>query len=132
MPVPETPTAADAALLAIARAEALGWRTITIRRLRALAVGDLTRMPPDPATAPPSSRSVYWRGDQVLPALLNGNADRDVAVRTAALAEAATAAEALIPALQREYPEEPSNSPWCCGVKDAAAEIRRIADLPTA
>lgn len=53
-------------------------------------------------------------------------------VRAAALAEAATAAEALIPALQREYPEEPSNSPWCCGVKDAAAEIRRIAALPAA
>jgi hypothetical protein len=65
-----------------------------------------------------------------LVALLNADADRDAKVREAALTEAAAAAGALIPALQREYPEEPSNSPWCCGVKDAAAEIRRIAATP--
>ena len=54
------------------------------------------------------------------------------AYRAEVLAEAATAAEALIPALQREFPEEPSNSPWACGVKDAAAEIRRRTDAAPA
>lgn len=39
-------------LEALARAERLGWRTITLRRLRKLAMGDETALPPDPATAP--------------------------------------------------------------------------------
>lgn len=48
-------------------------------------------------------------------------------IRAEVLSEAETAIRELIPALQREYPEEPSNSPWCCGVQDAATEISRLA-----
>jgi hypothetical protein len=42
-------------LEAAARAERLGWRTITLKRLRRLAEGDEKALPPDPATAPRSA-----------------------------------------------------------------------------
>lgn len=46
---------------AVERAEALGWRTITVRRLSQLARGDDTAMPPHPnrpsTTADPEQRS---------------------------------------------------------------------------
>ncbi len=42
-------------LEALARAERLGWRTITLRRLRRLAMEDETALPPDPSTAPRSA-----------------------------------------------------------------------------
>jgi hypothetical protein len=42
-------------LTAAARAERLGWRTITLKRLQRLADGDETALPPDPATAPRSA-----------------------------------------------------------------------------
>lgn len=46
-----------AALLdeAARRAAALGWRTITVRRLIQLRRGDASALPPDPDTAPPSA-----------------------------------------------------------------------------
>lgn len=48
-------TAAELILEALARAERLGWRTITLRRLRRLATGDEKALPPDPRTAPRSA-----------------------------------------------------------------------------
>lgn len=48
-------TAAELILEALSRAERMGWRTITLRRLRALARGDESALPPDPATAPRSA-----------------------------------------------------------------------------
>ncbi|MFF5589700.1 hypothetical protein [Streptomyces hygroscopicus] len=39
---------------AIDRAARLGWRTVTVGRLRRLARGDEAALPPDPATAPRS------------------------------------------------------------------------------
>ena len=52
----------------------------------------------------------------------------DQARRAEVLREAADGIAAMIPALQREYPDEPSNSPWACGVADAATELRRMAE----
>lgn len=46
---------AELILEALSRAERMGWRTITLRRLRALARGDEKALPPDPATAPRSA-----------------------------------------------------------------------------
>lgn len=105
MPQPETPTARATDLRAAAQREYI---------LLALM----------------EAGSMYRDGAESF--LAEYDAARAAEIRGAVLAEAAAAAEVLIPALQREYPEEPSNSPWCCGVKDAAAEIRRIASLPTA
>lgn len=48
-------TNAELILEALARAERLGWRTITLRRFRKLASGDEKALPPDPATAPRSA-----------------------------------------------------------------------------
>jgi len=42
-------------LEATARAERLGWRTITLKRLRRLAEGNRDALPPDPSTAPRSA-----------------------------------------------------------------------------
>jgi hypothetical protein len=36
---------------AVARASALGWRTISVRRLRSLAAGDASRLPSLPKTS---------------------------------------------------------------------------------
>lgn len=41
------------------RAAELGWRTITVARLRKLAQGDASALPPGPATAPPSAFGTY-------------------------------------------------------------------------
>jgi hypothetical protein len=46
---------AELILEAASRAERLGWRTITLKRLQQLARGDATALPPDPATAPRSA-----------------------------------------------------------------------------
>lgn len=46
---------AQLVLEAAARAERLGWRTITLKRLQRLAEGDEKALPPDPATAPRSA-----------------------------------------------------------------------------
>jgi hypothetical protein len=43
----------------IIRANRLGWRTLTLRRLRRLAAGDTSALPPDPATA---SRRLFGAG----------------------------------------------------------------------
>lgn len=45
-------TTPELILEALARAERLGWRTISLRRLRQLATGDETALPPDPAERP--------------------------------------------------------------------------------
>lgn len=57
MPDSSKPTTPASALLitAVDRAERLGWRTITVRRMRRLQRGDESALPPDPATAPPSA-----------------------------------------------------------------------------
>lgn len=49
-------------LEAVHRCRALGWRTITVDRLVRIANGDDGKaMPPDPNTAPPSTRGNYHR-----------------------------------------------------------------------
>jgi hypothetical protein len=48
-------TPAELILEALARAERMGWRTITLQRLRKLAAGDEKALPPDPVTAPISA-----------------------------------------------------------------------------
>jgi hypothetical protein len=45
--LPSSP--ADAVMLAVVRAQQLGWRTITVRRLARIAGGDYTALPPAPA-----------------------------------------------------------------------------------
>ncbi|MDI9836229.1 hypothetical protein [Streptomyces sp. KAU_LT] len=42
-------TPAELVAEGIARASALGWRTISLRRLRALAAGDARQLPPLPS-----------------------------------------------------------------------------------
>ena len=69
----------------------------------------------------------------VFRAALRGDAPLDEAAiradqRTKTLREAADIVAAMVPALQREYPEEPTNSPWACGIQDAAAKLRHTAD----
>lgn len=52
----EQPTSPLSAItIALERAERLGWRTISLDRLRALANGNYNRLPPNPATAPRSA-----------------------------------------------------------------------------
>jgi hypothetical protein len=43
---------AEALMLAVVRAQRLGWRTITVRRLARIASGDYTALPPEPPRRP--------------------------------------------------------------------------------
>ncbi|MFJ8657487.1 hypothetical protein ACIRNU_34755 [Streptomyces rochei] len=68
----------------------------------------------------------------VLPATTDQTAEfelrGDTEIRAAVLHEAADALDAAMARFFAEWPDEPSNSPYALGQKDAAAELRRMAD----